>query len=164
VKGGIKLWPVGSSAAKKMLYGRINIALPGPGYVHTSSDLDEDFYDQLTAERLITRYVKGFPTQEWFLPNGRRNEALDCAVYALAGAYQLGLPRFKAGDWAKARVRLGASGKTAEARPPEPQPATAALAPVPAAPATPGVPAVMRRPLSVQTALRPRRPNFTNNW
>src|SRR5690606_15051567 len=37
-----------------------------------------------TAEKLVTRYVKGFPVREWHKPEKARNEALDCRVYALA--------------------------------------------------------------------------------
>lgn len=166
VKNGIKLWPVGSSQAKKVLYARINIELPGPGYVHTSSALTEDFYDQLTAERLVTKYVKGFARQEWLLPAGRRNEALDCAVYALAAAHQLGLPRFREGDWNKARVRL-----TTKAPPVAATTDLAALVPVdpkplPVAPAAPPPPATTRVAAPRRVILRPpqRRPNFTNNW
>jgi phage terminase large subunit GpA-like protein len=164
VKGGVKLWPVGSTAAKKVIYARINIELPGPGYVHTSSALTEDFYDQLTAERLITKYVKGFATQEWLLPAGRRNEALDCAVYALAAAHQLGLPRFGAGDWNKARSRLTKGEAIAAAVPAtDAAPAKQLMDKPPPLEATaPPPPRVLPR----QVPVRPpqRRPNFTNNW
>jgi len=158
VTGGVKLWPVGSTAAKKVIYARINIALPGPGYVHTSSALTEDFYDQLTAERLVTKYVKGFATQEWLLPNGRRNEALDCAVYALAAAHQLGLPRFRAGDWAKARARLTKDAASAPASDTAP-PAAPIESPIEAPPP------MLPKPARMVQVMRPqRRPNFTNNW
>jgi phage terminase large subunit GpA-like protein len=39
---------------------------------------------------------------EWVKPAGRRNEALDCAVYALAAAHYLGLERWKEPDWSRA--------------------------------------------------------------
>ena len=37
----------------------------------------------MTAERLLTRYVKGFPIREWHKVR-ERNEALDCRVGNLA--------------------------------------------------------------------------------
>jgi phage terminase large subunit GpA-like protein len=48
-----------------------------------------------TAERLVTRIVKGFPRGSWEKEPGRRNEALDCRVYARArcvihGGYMAG--------------------------------------------------------------------------
>jgi hypothetical protein len=46
----------------------------------------EEYFKQLTAERLVTRIVKGFPRGSWEKERGRRNEALDCRVYARAAA------------------------------------------------------------------------------
>ena len=37
----------------------------------------------LTAEKVVTKYSKGFPKREW-VKTRRRNEALDCRVYAFA--------------------------------------------------------------------------------
>jgi phage terminase large subunit GpA-like protein len=42
----------------------------------------------LTAEKVQTKYVKGFPKREW-VKTRRRNEALDCRVYALASLVSL---------------------------------------------------------------------------
>ena len=39
----------------------------------------------LTAERLETETDRGLKTLKWVLPGGRRNEALDCRCYAIAG-------------------------------------------------------------------------------
>jgi phage terminase large subunit GpA-like protein len=39
-------------------------------------------------------------------PPGRRNEALDCAVYALAAAHWLHMDRWREGDWAKWEQRV----------------------------------------------------------
>ena len=38
---------------------------------------------QLTAEKIVTRYYKGFPRREW-VKTRPRNEALDLRVYAMA--------------------------------------------------------------------------------
>src|ERR1019366_5259253 len=65
-------------------------------------------------ERLVTRYLRGFGRLEWELQRGRRNEALDCAVYALSAAVHLGMHRMRPADWAKCREQL--HGQAALAR------------------------------------------------
>jgi len=44
----------------------------------------------LTAEKLQTRYVKGFPVSEW-VKTRPRNEVLDLSVYSYAAAIRAGL-------------------------------------------------------------------------
>lgn len=103
---GLKLWMVGTDTIKHLLYGRLRLTDPGSGYVHLPADLkDTDEFEQMTAERLVTKYVKGHARLEWFKPNHKRNEALDCMVYAYAAACYLGLPTFKEGSWAKRQQR-----------------------------------------------------------
>ncbi|MDG2617742.1 phage terminase large subunit family protein [Thermoleptolyngbya sichuanensis XZ-Cy5] len=106
LRRGVKLWPVGTDSAKSEIYGRLRLTEPGPGYVHLSKHLPGEVFEQLTAERLVTRYVKGHAKLEWVKPAGRRNEALDCAVYALAAAHWAGIDRWREGDWAKWRSRV----------------------------------------------------------
>jgi phage terminase large subunit GpA-like protein len=106
VKRGVKLWPIGTDTAKAEIYGRLRISEPGPGYVHISRNFPADVFEQLTSERLVTRYIKGHARLEWIKPNGKRNEALDCAVYALAAAIYVGIDRWKEGDWSKWEVRV----------------------------------------------------------
>lgn len=106
LKRGVKLWPIGTDTAKAEIYGRLRTGEPGPGYVHLSRHLPAQVFEQLTAERLVTRYIKGHAKLEWVKPNGRRNEALDCAVYALAAAIYVGIDRWKEGDWAKWHGRV----------------------------------------------------------
>ena len=101
IKGGVQLWPVGTDTAKGVLYGRLGIESGVAGSVHFSKDLPEEFYAQITAEKLITRYSKGHPIQEWVKPSHRRNEVLDCTVYALAAAYHLGMNKFSERDWSR---------------------------------------------------------------
>lgn len=98
IKRGVQLWPVGADTVKGTLYARLRIADPGPGYVHFPIGIDGEFYEQLTAEKLVTRYHKGFPRREWVLRDGARNEALDCFVYAYAAAHYAGITRI---DWDK---------------------------------------------------------------
>ena len=79
---------------------------PGPGYVHLSREMPDEVFDQLTSERLVTRYIKGHPKLEWVKPAGRRNEALDCAVYALAAAHRMQMHRWRDGDWQRHLQRV----------------------------------------------------------
>lgn len=106
IKRGVKLWPIGTDTAKAEIYGRLRTPEPGAGYVWLSKHLPAEVFDQLTAERLVTRYVKGHARLEWVKPPGRRNEALDCAVYALAAAHYIGIDRWREGEWSKWQDRV----------------------------------------------------------
>lgn len=57
-----------------------------PGYCHfpLRETHDEKYFNMLTAERLATKKIRGFPVLEWELLRGRRNEALDARVYNIA--------------------------------------------------------------------------------
>lgn len=101
IKRGVKLWPIGTDTAKSEVTGRLRLAQPGPGYVHLSKHMPDEIFAQLTSETQVTRFVKGHPRLEWVKPAGRRNEALDCAVYALAAAHCVQMPRWREGDWAR---------------------------------------------------------------
>jgi phage terminase large subunit GpA-like protein len=93
IKSGVQLWPVGSDTAKSAIYARLQQNESGPGTYHWPIGLDDDYFVQLTAEKLITRYSKaGYPKQEW-VKTGPRNEALDCEVYAYAAANRIGISR-----------------------------------------------------------------------
>jgi phage terminase large subunit GpA-like protein len=166
IKGGVKLFPIGSDTAKAEIYGRLRNEAPGPGYVHLSRHLPPEVFEQLTAERLVTKYVKGRPRLEWVKPAGRRNEALDCAVYALAAAHLVGIDRWKEGDWAKWQHRVEERSlfdqvEVPAAAAPAAQPLTSA-APAPPAPppaaAQPTPPAVLPVPVPAS------RPRFAINY
>lgn len=90
----VDLFLVGVDEAKLITQRRLSIAAPGPGYCHFPADRDEEYFQQLTAEKLIRRYVKGQPIREWHKPDKARNEALDCRNYAYA-AMKVMLPSFK---------------------------------------------------------------------
>lgn len=77
------LFMVGVDDAKGTIYSRLKIDEPGPGYCHFPFERTEDYFLQLTAERIVTRHSKGFPRREW-VKSRARNEALDCRVYAYA--------------------------------------------------------------------------------
>jgi phage terminase large subunit GpA-like protein len=50
----------------------------------------DEYFAQLTAEKLVTRYRKGYKRKEW-VQTRPRNEALDCRVYAIAALAILNL-------------------------------------------------------------------------
>ncbi|MFW9899925.1 MAG: phage terminase large subunit family protein [Candidatus Thorarchaeota archaeon] len=93
IKHGVELWPIGTDTAKSLIYSRLTIKQPGPGMMHFPQGLDDDYYLQLTSEKRVIKYKDGFPSYNWVLPSGSRNEALDCEVYALAAALRIGLGR-----------------------------------------------------------------------
>ena len=64
--------PSARDTAKAELYARLALA-EGPRSVHFAADLPLDFYVQLTAERRVTRYVRGVARQEW-TPAERRTQ------------------------------------------------------------------------------------------
>ena len=78
----INIVPLGVDQAKDLIYKRLAIETEGGGYCHFPEGKDIEYFRQLTSEKKITKYQKGVPKRQWVLPSGRRNEALDCRVYA----------------------------------------------------------------------------------
>lgn len=75
---------VGVDAGKDAVYARLKIREPGPGFCHFPKGRDPQYFEQITAEVVQTKYIKGFPSRVYVLPGGKRNEALDLRVYAYA--------------------------------------------------------------------------------
>ena len=96
-------WPTASlleaGEASEARAGFPTRRLPLPQY-------GEEYFKQLTAERLVTRIVKGFPRASWEKEPGRRNEALDCRVYSRAAAAIYGLDRFDERHWRELERQL----------------------------------------------------------
>jgi phage terminase large subunit GpA-like protein len=90
---GHRLEPIGVDQGKVLLFSRWRQPQPGPGYVHFQNDpsLDEEFFAQLAAEKLVHEIKHGRRVDVWKALRSR-NEALDCAVLALA-AFRLAGPR-----------------------------------------------------------------------
>lgn len=107
LKNGAEVWQVGTDTAKDLIYSLLEVDdADADGFIHFSNQLPTDFYKQLTSERKTHRYVKGFPVYEWVLPKGRRNEALDCFVYAMAAFWLLGLHRWRPSQWNQLENRI----------------------------------------------------------
>jgi len=79
----IPLFPIGVDTTKELIYSRLKIQDEGSGYCHFPVEYDQEYFLQLTAEKIVTRYHKGFAKREW-IKIRPRNEALDCRVYAIA--------------------------------------------------------------------------------
>lgn len=81
----VKLWVVGVDPAKAQIYGRLRLTEVHPGYCHFPADpeYDQEHFAQMTAEKVVTRYTRGYPKKAW-VKVYPRNEALDCRVYAYA--------------------------------------------------------------------------------
>lgn len=86
-KGRVDLYTIGVDSAKEQIYARLRIEAPGPGYCHFNHHNDEAFFAELTAERRKVKFSRGHRVVVWDLPSGRRNEALDRRVYALAALH-----------------------------------------------------------------------------
>jgi phage terminase large subunit GpA-like protein len=105
--GKVKVWHVGVSMLKSEIYGlvkkRIDLetgVIPN-GYCHFPKR-DQTYFRGLIGEELqqvISK--KGFEGYQW-VKTYKRNEPLDCRVYAQAAAYIVGMDRWKDEQWEKA--------------------------------------------------------------
>lgn len=95
---GTKLYGVGNKAVKDLLHGQLQIAQPGPGFVHLNKRLPREWFEQLTAEqRVLVKTAHGL--EERWVKRRARNEVLDCRNYATHAAYMLGLHRWTDKRW-----------------------------------------------------------------
>ncbi|MEL7783762.1 terminase gpA endonuclease subunit [Citromicrobium bathyomarinum] len=77
-------------------------APPKPkGLVHVGRDVPEDWFEQVTAEAIVTKKAGLGTKREWATLPGRQNHYLDCRVYNRAAAEKLLLDRLGAEDWAR---------------------------------------------------------------
>lgn len=154
----VDLFLVGVDEAKLIVSRRLATTLEsktgsGPGVCHFPVDRNKEWYRQLTAEKLITRYVKGQPVREWVKADRARNEATDCRVYATA-ALKIMMPNLR-----RLTDRMTPTETPKEA--PKPKPSE----PVKETPqeekqANAEEPTRIRRPAKPQR----RRGGFANNW
>lgn len=77
--GGL-LFIVGVDPIKDWLAAKLN----SPGAVRFSDALPATWFEQLCSERAVVRYSKGQPVRRFERIPGRRAEALDTVVYAIA--------------------------------------------------------------------------------
>lgn len=108
IRRGCILYMIGGDTIKTTLYGRLRHNERGPGSFHFGLAADEQFFRELTAEKVqIKSSPSGFPKRVWVKDSSQRNEALDCLVYAYAGLQLMyrRLPRVNM--WQQLRDQLG---------------------------------------------------------
>ena len=151
MQSGAFLYTVGVDTAKGHLYSYLWLEKPGPGYVHLpmADFCDEEYCNQLTAEKLTKTKENYQPKFEW-IKIRERNEALDCAVYARAALESRRV------DLITTMMNL-----KKRAKPVQPEPETAIVGTKPETPIQvkpePTRPTVPRFP-------RPRGSNWVNSW
>lgn len=105
-KHGVRLWMVGTDTVKDVLFARLRLATPGPGYAHLSKHLPAEFFEHFAAEsRVPVKTARGRVTR-WVCKSGARNEALDCSVLALFAACRLDLHRYTSAMWTRLEAIL----------------------------------------------------------
>lgn len=104
-KRGVMLWFVGTDTAKDWIYNRLLLSA-GPGASHESTDLNDEYFEQMVSEHRKTRYIKGFKRIEWHKDKGARNEQFDLEVYNLAAAHHLELHKKSDLWWQRIRDKL----------------------------------------------------------
>lgn len=99
IKKGVQLWHIGTDTAKERLYRRLAVERPAdwqgeplPGYQHFPRGLHDEYFEQLTSEKLVRRRVRGVEKHEWIKVR-ERNEALDLKILCYAAAIYSGLQR-----------------------------------------------------------------------
>lgn len=106
---GMRVWNIGVNLFKTELYGWLKLekldGQPTPkGYCHFP-EYDQEYFKQLTAEKVVVRRNrKGYAVLE-FQKERERNESLDCRTYARAAASMVGLDRLKEQDLERFRVQ-----------------------------------------------------------
>ena len=100
------LYTVGTDTAKENIFARLN-AEEDAATLHFPADLEEEYFKQLTAEKRITKWIRGRKTLAWKQIRPR-NEALDVTVYNFAAIYILN-PNF---DVIEERLMSGTKEKT----------------------------------------------------
>ncbi|WP_444454086.1 terminase gpA endonuclease subunit [Rhodobacter capsulatus] len=77
---GQHLWLMGVDAAKSALFARLTRSQG----IRFGQALQPIYFEQLTSERRVVRYVRGKPEARFERIKGKRAETLDATVYALA--------------------------------------------------------------------------------
>lgn len=110
-KAGVQVHIVGTAKAKDLILGwaqeggRVRLAGSGAGRMHWYEGVRDDFYEQLLSEIKIPDRLNP-KRRKWKARTDRRNEALDCTVYALYLARHLRLHLRRPGQWDLDEMRL----------------------------------------------------------
>jgi phage terminase large subunit GpA-like protein len=114
-KHGVNVQIVGTAKAKDALLGwaqeggRVRLTGDGPHRMHWYETVRPDFYEQLLSEIKIP--MRQNPKRrQWKKRNDRRNEALDCTVYALWLTRAMGLHTRRPEWWDDKERQIRQSG------------------------------------------------------
>jgi phage terminase large subunit GpA-like protein len=91
----VRLFQTGVGNAKRRILAMFKVGERGPGYCHFPDEADDEFFEQLCAEELRPKHVRGARHEEWFQTRPR-NEALDGMVGCYAGLKRLPEPLLRA--------------------------------------------------------------------
>lgn len=99
-----KVWPVGTSYLKELLYGWLRLEIKDDGVVPIGFchllPMPEHYFRGITAEeRVPVRNKRTNKIKYEWIKRYERNEPLDCRVYAIAAAYVLGFDRWNDARW-----------------------------------------------------------------
>ncbi len=97
-KYGLRVFIVGTHKAKTLIDGRMRLTGVGPGRMHWYSEIRADYYEQVTNE-VLAPHPRQPSKMVWQKKAGRRNEALDCEVYALHAARSLKTHLLRDNEW-----------------------------------------------------------------
>lgn len=97
-KYGLRVFIVGTHKAKTLIDGRMRLTGSGPGRMHWYSEIRADYYEQVTNE-VLAPHPRMPSKMVWQKKAGRRNEALDCEVYALHAARSLKTHLLRDHEW-----------------------------------------------------------------
>ena len=106
LRDGVELWRVGTDTAKGAIYSKLAADAGEPDIERHSirfpDDLQDDFFMQLTSERYDAK------SNRWRRLSGRRNEVLDCFVYAYAAACHpsIRVHMLRKKDWDKIEQKI----------------------------------------------------------
>ena len=97
---------IGGNAARDTIRARLLLdppaaGAPRAGYMHFPADRDAGYFQQLIADRVVTKTIGNRSFRVWETPPGKANEASDCRVYgyvALCGLLHFGLALNRAVD------------------------------------------------------------------
>lgn len=98
IRHGVHLYLIGTDTAKALIYGRLHDDADKPAEARRmrfSHALEQSYFEQLVSETYNPR------RQRWELKKGKRNEALDTYVLALAASHhpELHLHKLSKLDW-----------------------------------------------------------------
>ncbi|MCQ4274523.1 phage terminase large subunit family protein [Pseudomonas stutzeri] len=104
-KYGLRVHIVGTHKAKNLIDQRLRLRGRGPGRMHWYQEIRADYYEQVTNE-VLAPHPRNPSKMVWQKKAGRRNEALDCEVYALHAARSLKTHLLKDSEWDQLEQQL----------------------------------------------------------